>query len=113
MSDCIFCRIINKDIKSRIVLETDEIIAFHDLNPQSPVHILILPKKHIPGLSECGEEDAAVLGKIQLSAKELAGKFGISEGYRLVVNNGRDAGQSVDHVHYHLLGGRRMGWPPG
>ena len=113
MADCIFCRIVNKEIDSRIVLENDDLVAFQDLNPHAPTHILIVPRKHIPGLSECTGEDVQLLGKIQLAAKELALKFQLAKGFRLVVNNGRDAGQAVGHLHYHLLGGRRMNWPPG
>lgn len=113
MAECIFCRIANKELNSRIVLETDDVVAFQDLNPQAPTHILIVPRRHITGLDACQDSDGALLGKIQLAAKELAARFGLQGGYRLVVNNGRGAGQSVDHLHYHLLGGRRMNWPPG
>ena len=113
MSDCIFCKIINKEMKSRIIHETEDIIAFLDNNPQAPTHILILPKKHISALSAVSEEDALLLGKIQVAAAELAKKHGLDKGFRLVTNNGRGAGQSVDHLHYHLLGGRRFIWPPG
>ena len=110
---CIFCRIIAKEIPSQIILEKENMIAFRDLNPQAPTHILIVPKKHIPSLSATEEGDAHLLGEIQILAKELAQKTGIQEGFRIVANNGRQAGQSVDHLHYHLLGGRRMSWPPG
>lgn len=113
MADCVFCKIANGDIKARLVRETPELVAFLDLNPQAPTHILIVPRKHIDGLSKCTAEDEALLGKIQLMAAELAAELGLSTGYRLVTNNGRWAGQSVDHLHYHLLGGRRLGWPPG
>lgn len=113
MADCLFCRIANKEVNSKIVLENDDLVAFQDLNPQAPTHILIVPRKHISGLSECAGEDVQLLGKIQLAAKELALKFQLAKGFRLVVNNGRDAGQAVAHLHYHLLGGRRMNWPPG
>ena len=96
-----------------MLLEKDHWIAIRDLNPQAPIHILILPKKHIPNLISAKEEDWRLLGEIQLAAVELARQAGVQEGFRLVLNNGRQAGQSVDHLHYHLLGGRRMGWPPG
>ena len=113
MSDCIFCKIAGHEINAKFVLETDELAAFQDLNPQAPTHILIIPKRHIAKLSDCSPEDAALLGRIQLAAKDIAEKAGVADGYRLVTNNGRKAGQSVDHLHYHLLGGRKMNWPPG
>ncbi|MBI4655662.1 MAG: histidine triad nucleotide-binding protein [Elusimicrobia bacterium] len=111
--DCIFCKIASGEVKSRIEHEDDDIVVFHDLNPHAPVHLLIIPKKHIGRLSECSEDDVHLLGKIQLAAKKIAAKLNIENGFRLVTNNGRNAGQSVDHIHYHLLGGRRMNWPPG
>lgn len=111
---CIFCDIINKKILADIVFEDDEIIAFRDVAPQAPVHILIIPKKHISGLSEVKESEKELLGRICLSAAEIAGREKIDRsGYRLVVNSGPDAGQAVDHIHFHLLGGRTLGWPPG
>ncbi|MBU2572956.1 MAG: histidine triad nucleotide-binding protein [Elusimicrobia bacterium] len=113
MPDCIFCKIAGREINAKFVYETDELAAFQDLNPQAPTHILIITKKHITRLSDCSQEDAPLLGKIQYAAKEIADKAGIAEGFRLVTNNGRKAGQSVDHLHYHLLGGRKMNWPPG
>ncbi|MBI4802194.1 MAG: histidine triad nucleotide-binding protein [Elusimicrobia bacterium] len=113
MSDCIFCKIAGREINAKFVHETDELAAFQDLNPQAPIHILIITKKHIVGLSDCSQEDTLLLGKIQYAAKEIAEKTGIAGGFRLVTNNGRKAGQSVDHLHYHLLGGRKMNWPPG
>lgn len=111
---CIFCDIINKKISADIVFEDDEIIAFRDVAPQAPVHILIIPKKHISGLSEVKESEKELLGRICLSAAEIAEREKIDRsGYRLVVNSGPDAGQAVDHIHFHLLGGRTLGWPPG
>jgi len=98
---------------ARLVHETDNLVAFLDLNPQAPTHILIVPKKHIASLAAAGQADAALLGEIQLVAAELAKKYSLEKGFRLVTNNGKWAGQSVDHLHYHLLGGRRMNWPPG
>jgi len=113
MADCVFCKIANGDIKARLVRETPELVAFLDLNPQAPTHILIVPRQHIAGLAQCKAADEALLGKIQLLAADLAAELGLTGGFRLVTNNGRGAGQSVEHLHYHLLGGRRMAWPPG
>ena len=112
-SDCIFCRIAGKEIPSQVVLETDDLVAFKDLNPQAPTHILIVPKRHIESLSAVQDADAELLGRLQLAARDLANKGGLEGGYRLIINNGRGAGQSVFHLHYHLLGGRRFNWPPG
>ena len=107
--ECIFCKIINKEIPSTIVYEDDEILAFNDINPMTPVHVLIIPKKHISGLSEMTEEDINTIGKIQFIAKKIAKEMGIEyTGYRVISNCGDDAQQSVKHLHYHLLGGRRM-----
>jgi len=107
--DCIFCKIINKEIPSTVVYEDDDILAFKDINPMAPIHVLIIPKKHISGLSEMTEEDIAVVGKIQLIAKKIAQEMGIEyTGYRVVSNCGDDAGQTVKHLHYHLLGGKKM-----
>lgn len=113
MADCVFCKIASGDLKARLVRETPELVAFMDLNPQAPTHILIAPRRHIASLAACKNEDEALLGKIQLLAAEIAAELGVSGGFRLVTNCGRAAGQSVDHLHYHLLGGRRMNWPPG
>ena len=114
MSDCIFCRIVQGEIPSDIVYRDDEVVAFRDINPQAPVHILIVPSRHIAELNATSDEDAELLGKLIRVAVKLAAEQGIAEsGYRLVMNQGRDAGQSVDHLHLHLLGGRAMAWPPG
>ncbi|OGS07869.1 MAG: histidine triad nucleotide-binding protein [Elusimicrobia bacterium RIFOXYA12_FULL_51_18] len=113
MADCIFCKIAGHEIDAKLVHETDELTAFHDLNPQAPVHIIIVPKKHIVRLSQAAPEDVLLLGKMQYAAREIAEKLGVAENFRLVANNGRKAGQSVDHLHYHLLAGRKMNWPPG
>lgn len=114
MSDCIFCKIANKETASTIVYEDDEIVAFKDVHPQAPIHILLIPKKHIRGLADIGAGDEPLLGKIVARAKQLAERFSFSQcGFRLVANSGPDAGQAVDHVHFHLLGGRKFGWPPG
>ena len=113
MNDCIFCKIVNKEVPSSIVYEDEEIIAFNDINPQAPVHIIIIPKKHIPRVSDLKEEDAFLVGKLIIVAKKLAKEKGIEDGYRLVCNCNPGAGQSVFHIHFHLLGGRQFSWPPG
>ncbi len=112
--ECIFCRIVSGEIPSRVVHEDDELLAFRDINPVAPVHILIIPKKHIPILLELGPRDAELVGKMILLANRLAVAESIDgKGFRLVLNCNRGAGQSVFHVHLHLIGGRNMGWPPG
>ena len=112
MSDCLFCRVVKGEVAAQTVFSNERIVAFKDINPQAPTHVLICPVKHIAALSEASAEDAGVLGEIQYVAAGVAKKGGL-EGFRLVLNNGRSAGQSVDHIHYHLLGGRRLAWPPG
>ena len=109
----IFEKIIAREIPARIVWENEGAIAFHDVNPQAPVHVLIVPKKLIPRLAEASESDAAALGNLLLAAAEIAKKLGLKGGYRVVINNGPDAGESVPHLHVHLLGNRALGWPPG
>lgn len=110
----IFERIAAKEIPARIVHETSEFIAFHDNNPQAPVHVLIVPKRCIPRVAEATSDDAALLGSMLVAAREIAEKLGVLEtGYRLVINNGRDAGETVPHLHIHLLAGRALHWPPG
>jgi histidine triad (HIT) family protein len=113
VSDCIFCRIVRGETPARIVYQDREVTAFHDLNMCAPVHILIVPNRHIPGVAHVETEDAAVLGQLFVVARQLAEQEGIVNGYRLVINNGPRAGQSVFHLHVHLLGGRSLGWPPG
>ncbi len=114
MSDCIFCKIAEGGIPAEIVYEDDQVVAFQDLNPQAPVHILVIPRKHIPTTNDLREEDAELMGRLHLVAKEIAMKEGIAEaGYRTVLNCNAQAGQTVFHIHLHLLGGRPMGWPPG
>jgi histidine triad (HIT) family protein len=114
LSDCIFCKIANKEIGS-LVYEDYTVAAFNDLNPQAPVHVLIIPKKHIARISDVTDgDDAALMGHIMVVANNIAAERGISEGgYRVVANCNEDAGQSVWHIHFHLLGGRQLGWPPG
>ena len=114
MSQCLFCKIINKEIKSDIVYEDDDLLVFKDINPQAPVHLLIIPKKHISSLNEIDPVDIEILGKLNLIVKKLSSDFRIEKsGYRVVVNTNSDAGQAVFHIHWHLLGGRKMTWPPG
>jgi len=110
---CLFCGIVDGSIPSQKVHEDELAIAFKDINPQAPTHLLVVPKKHIPGLSSAVDEDKALLGHLQCLARDLAKRGGLDSGFRLVTNNGKGAGQSVDHLHYHLLGGRRLTWPPG
>jgi len=111
--DCLFCKIAEKKIPSKVVYEDEDVFAFEDIGPQAPTHVLIIPRKHFASLSEASAEDAAVIGKMQLVAAELARKLKLTDGYRTVVNSGRGAGQTVWHLHLLLLGGREFGWPPG
>ncbi len=113
-ADCIFCKISRKEIPAKIVSESENALAFHDLSPRAPVHILIIPKTHVESVNHLTSDLAPVLGEMTLMAKNLAeqNKIDVS-GFRLVMNTGRDAGQSVFHLHMHLLGGRMMEWPPG
>ena len=109
---CLFCRIVRKEIPATVVAETEHCVAFRDINPQAPVHLLVIPKEHVATLSDA--TDPALVGRLALLAAELAQKEGIAErGYRTVINTNADAGQTVFHIHMHLLGGRGMGWPPG
>jgi histidine triad (HIT) family protein len=111
--DCLFCRIGAKQIPSKIVYEDPELFAFEDINPQAPTHILICPRKHLESLTDTSAEDQAVLGKLQLIAAQLARERQLLAGYRTVLNSGEGAGQSVFHLHLHMLGGRKFRWPPG
>lgn len=113
MSDCIFCMIANKEIPSRSAYEDDRILAFYDLEPQAPVHVLLIPKKHISSLDELQPEDAELMGYLMLKVKDIAKELGLENGYRLVNNCGADGLQTVKHLHFHLLGKRKMTWPPG
>lgn len=114
MSKTIFQKIIDREIPSKIVYEDDRVLAFHDVSPQAPVHVLIVPKKPIPRVAEATPEDAALLGHLISKAAEVAKVLGLAaDGYRLVINNGRNGGESVPHLHCHILGGRPLGWPPG
>ncbi|MCM0648828.1 histidine triad nucleotide-binding protein [Clostridium swellfunianum] len=114
MDNCIFCSIIQGKIPSQKVYEDDQIFAFKDINPEAPVHVLIIPKKHIASINELDEDNSQVIGHIYGAAKKIAKELGIAEsGYRVVANCGSDAGQTVFHIHFHLLGGRSLNWPPG
>ena len=114
METCLFCKIAGKDIPARIVYEDDEILAFEDIHPKAPVHILIIPKEHIPSLNELPEGREALMGSILARARALAAEKGIDrKGYRIVLNTAGDSGQEIFHIHFHLLAGRRMTWPPG
>ncbi|MDD4171731.1 MAG: histidine triad nucleotide-binding protein [Syntrophomonas sp.] len=111
--DCLFCKIVNKEIPAEIIYEDDSIVAIKDINPAAPVHVLIIPKTHIASLNDVGSEHVELLGHIQLLASRLAHDSGIAgQGYRLVNNCGQWGGQAIFHLHYHLLGGKQMGWPP-
>jgi len=114
MGDCLFCSIVEGKIKANLVYQDDSIVAFKDIAPKAPVHILIIPRQHLVSVSDIAEADRALIGQIFQVAARLAREQGIADsGYRVVVNSGADAGQSVFHLHYHLLGGRQMSWPPG
>jgi histidine triad (HIT) family protein len=113
-SDCLFCKIASREVPADIVHETDDVVAFRDINPQAPTHVLLIPKDHIGSAAEVTDSHKALLAEIFQTAAHLAKAEGIdSSGWRLVTNVGPEAGQSVPHLHFHLLGGRRMSWPPG
>ena len=110
MEDCIFCKIVKKEIPSTIVYEDEDILAFNDVNPVTPVHILVIPKKHIESLAEIKEEDEKLIGKIHTTIKKIANQVGIlDKGFRVIVNCGEDGGQEVKHLHFHILGGKKLG----
>ena len=111
--DCLFCKIAAGEIPSNKVYEDDDLLAFYDIDPQAPVHILIIPKKHISSIDEINEDNCAVVGRVFTLAASLSKSLGLEKGYRVVSNCGSDAGQSVPHLHFHLLAGRELGWPPG
>lgn len=113
MADTIFGKIIRGEVPAKIVHDDDLCLAFHDVAPQAPVHVLVIPKKPLRSLAEATAADADLLGHLVVVATQLARSIGLTDGYRLVVNTGREGGQSVDHLHVHLLGGRQLGWPPG
>ena len=113
MSDCLFCKIVEGEIPSTKVYEDDMILAFRDLEPQAPEHVLVIPKKHIASLDDVTEEDQEILGYLMCKIKDIAADLGIENGYRVVNNCGEDGLQTVQHLHFHLLGKRKMTWPPG
>jgi histidine triad (HIT) family protein len=113
MSDCLFCKVISGEVRNQKVYEDEHVYAFEDIRPQAPTHVLVVPKKHIRGLKEATAEDADLLGRCHLAAAHIARERGIENGYRTVLNVGPGSGQSVFHLHVHLLGGRGLGWPPG
>ena len=114
MNDCLFCKMINGEIAPDVVLETDDVLAFRDINPQAPTHVLVIPKEHVSSINDLDAHHDALVGRLYLAAKEIAAREGIEAwGYRTVMNCGEGAGQTVFHMHLHVLGGRRMEWPPG
>ncbi|MDH4198532.1 MAG: histidine triad nucleotide-binding protein [Candidatus Aminicenantes bacterium] len=114
MGGCVFCGFVSKLLPARIILEDDEVLAFDDIRPQAPVHALLIPKRHLASLNDADEGAQALLGRLLLKAREVARLKGIEHsGYRIVINAGPDSGQDVFHLHVHILGGRRMSWPPG
>ena len=114
MSDCLFCKIIDREIPASIVYEDDRVLAFNDVNPQGPTHVLIVPKRHIASLNDLAPDDDRIVGEVVRRAAAIAGELGIAAGgFRSVFNTNRDAGQTVFHIHLHLIGGRSLTWPPG
>jgi histidine triad (HIT) family protein len=114
MPTCLFCNIVARTIPAQIVFENDHVLAFRDIRPAAPTHALVVPKKHLAGVHDAGPQDAALLGELLLAARDVAEKLGLADpGYRLVVNQGDHGGQTVHHLHLHVLGGRSMSWPPG
>lgn len=115
MADCLFCRIAAGEIPAKVVKRTPDALAFHDIDAKAPVHVLVIPTRHVPAVrSADGPDGEALLGKLLALSAEVAGELGLDgRGYRIVTNTGPDAGQSVDHLHFHVLGGRKMAWPPG
>ena len=112
-TDCLFCKIIAGEIPAEIIYRDEQVIAIRDINPVAPVHLLVLPIRHIASVAEAQAADAGLLGTLALTAARLAAEAGLTRGYRLVINTGGDGGQSVSHLHQHLIGGRKMRWPPG
>jgi histidine triad (HIT) family protein len=111
---CLFCKIVRREVPAEVILEDDEVLAFKDVRPVAPSHALVIPKKHITSIHDAQTEDGALVGRMMLAAQEVAEKLGLGRsGYRLVINTGQDAGQSVLHLHVHVLGGRTLAWPPG
>jgi len=114
MDNCLFCKIAKKEIPAKVVYEDETILAFEDIHPKAPTHVLIIPKDHFASLNDVPEDKGDLLAHILIKARQIAGDKGIAEsGYRIVLNTARDSGQDVFHIHFHLLGGRKMSWPPG
>ena len=113
MDDCIFCKLASHEIPTDVVYEDEEMFCFRDADPQAPVHVLLIPKKHIACLDELTKEDAKLMGDMMLKIKDIAEMLGLENGYRVVSNNGEDAFQTVKHLHFHIMGRRKFGWPPG
>ncbi len=113
MSDCIFCKLANGEIPTNVVYEDEEMFCFHDVDPQAPVHVLLIPKKHITCIDDLKQEDKEVIGNMMLKIKDIAKALELENGYRVVSNNGEDAFQTVKHLHFHILGKRKLTWPPG
>ena len=113
MADCLFCKIANKEIDSEIVHETDRTVAFKDINPAAPTHVLVVPKDHVVSAQELDTRDTALIAELFDVVQKVASDAGVERGYRLVANIGGEAGQTVDHLHFHVIGGRSMTWPPG
>jgi histidine triad (HIT) family protein len=114
VTDCLFCRIATGEIPAQFVYEDDSVVAFHDVDPQAPVHVLVVPRRHVPNLPVAAAEDPELIARVVAVVAQVAALQGIDEsGYRSVVNTGPDAQQSVQHLHFHVIGGRQLGWPPG
>ena len=111
---CLFCKIVKKEVPAKVLFEDDDVLAFHDITPGAPTHVLVIPKRHIASLDDVGPDDATLLGKLVVAGKRVAAETGVADkGYRVVFNTGANAGQSVFHIHMHVLGGRALSWPPG
>lgn len=114
MSECLFCGIVAKTIPAKVVYEDDQTLAFDDIHPQAPVHTLVIPKRHVASVQDLGESDQTLLARLLLTCTKVATDKGLADsGFRLVANTGRNGGQTVFHLHWHVMGGRHMGWPPG
>ena len=115
MADCLFCKVAAGEIPAKVVKRTADAVAFHDIDPKAPVHVLVIPTRHVPAVRNAeGKDGEALLGRLLALSAEVASELGLDpRGYRIVTNTGSDAGQSVDHLHLHVMGGRKMGWPPG
>ncbi len=113
MGECLFCRIARRELESDVVYESDDVLAFRDINPAGPTHVLVVPRRHVDSADGLGPEEGALLGEMFAAMTQIAAEAGLQSGYRIVTNVGSDAGQSVHHLHFHLIGGRTMSWPPG